>query len=129
MLEELMKRLRQARRMTTSALMIGALCAHLLIAGLRAGGPSPEPVASSATRVARVTTPQPRDAVATRSHNATLSLSNNARRTDSFAAALISPPARPTFAQTQARTVQPPRANESTRRLPAASRAPPSLVA
>jgi hypothetical protein len=129
MLEVLIKPLRQATRMMTSALMIGALCAHVLIAGLSAGGSPPEPIPAPATRVARITTPQPRDAVAARSHSATLSLHHKPRRADSLAAALINALATPTFAHSQARTVHPPTAKESTRLLPAASRAPPSLVA
>jgi hypothetical protein len=115
--------------MTTSALMIGALCTHVLIAGLCASEPPFEHTAPSATHVARVTTPQPRDAVAARSHSATLSLYQNTRRTDSFAAALITTLVNPTFAPLQTRIVSPPAANASASLLPAASRAPPSLVA
>src|ERR1051325_8644733 len=124
-----MKRLRQAMRGTTSALLVSALCAHLLIAGLSAAGPSLASAASPETSVARIHTSQPRDVLAARSHTASLSLHPNARRSDGFAAALISPPACPAFAQFPARTAHPPTAKSSASLLPAASRAPPSLVA
>ncbi|MFL6212578.1 MAG: hypothetical protein ACJ74J_01660 [Blastocatellia bacterium] len=124
-----MKQLRQARRMTTGALMVSALCAHLLIAGLCTTAPPFEIGASPETSVARVTTSPPRDVLAARNHTASLSLHTNARRTDSFAAALVSPLARLTFAPTRARIVYPTTAKRSASLLPAASRAPPSLVA
>ena len=124
-----MTRFRQARRMTISALMISALCAHLVIAGMGAAAPPPESLASLETSMARVTTSQPRDVLVARSHTASLSLHATARRTDSFAAALIRPLACLAFAPTRARIVHPLAARRFALLLPAASRAPPALVA
>ena len=124
-----MKRLRQATQVTINALTISALCAHLLVAGLAAAGSPPEFAASLSTSVAHVTTSPPRDVLVARSHTATFSLHQNTRRTDSFAAALVTAYACPAFAPFQTRAVDPPAAGSSASLLPAASRAPPSLVA
>src|SRR5262249_988258 len=101
----------------------------LLADGRPSYAPAHQIAATRAACVVSVTAPQPRDALVARSHSTTLSLHQNQRRPDHCAAAIVSP-----FASTL-RTVKPPRtaglsaANIRASLLPAASRAPPSLVA
>ena len=115
--------------MTMSALTITALYVHLFVAGLCVRAASVEADAPTATHVSRVTASPQQDALVARSHSAPLSLHQNARRADGFAAVLTNPSTHLTFARTRARTAHPPTPSPSASLLPAASRAPPPLVA
>jgi hypothetical protein len=124
-----MKFFRQGRWITTGALLVAALCTPLLAAERTPYTPAHQVAATQADCAIDVSAPQPRDALVARSSSATLSLHQNHRRADHFAAALASPVA------STLSTVKPPRAaglpvlRIHTSLLPAASRAPPSLVA
>jgi hypothetical protein len=124
-----MKQLSQARSMTRRALFITALCTHLFIAGLSSCVQAHEIASPSADRAVHVSVSQPRDCLVTRTGNATHSLHQSQRRSDSFAAAISKPLASLTFTVKPAHLTELPTPGIYASLLPTASRAPPSLVA
>jgi hypothetical protein len=124
-----MSQLPRARLMTARALFTAALCTHLLIAGLSASALARRPAASRTVRAALLSASQQRDCLVVRTGNTALSLHQCQRRADSFAAAISHPPASPAFAGQAAYAAAPPPTKARVSLLPAASRAPPSLVA
>jgi hypothetical protein len=129
MLELFMKQLRQDRLMSVRAMVTIALCTHLFIAGLSASASARQMAASRTARAALLTASQQRDCLVARTGSTASSLHQCQRRADSFAAAISSPLASLTFNGQVAYTAQPPPARNYAALLPAASRAPPSLVA
>jgi hypothetical protein len=124
-----MKQLPQARLMTRRALLITALCTHLFIAGVSACAQAHEIAPTPADRSIVLTISQPRDCLVARTSSTTLSLHQSQRRSDTYAAAIISCLASLTFTGQPAHTAELPTAGLHASLLPAASRAPPSLVA
>jgi len=124
-----MKQLPQTRSMTRRALFITALCTHLFIAGLSACVQAHEIASTFADCSIRFTASQPRDCLVARTSSMTLSLHQSQRRSDPLTAALISRLASLTFTEKPAHTTELPTARAHASLLPAASRAPPSLVA
>jgi hypothetical protein len=125
-----MKQLRQTRAMTRRALFITAFCTHLLIASLSVCGAQGHEIDSPPTdRSVRFTASQPRDYLVARTSSTTLSLHQSQRRSDPLAAAIISRLASLTFTEKPAHITELPTARAHASLLPAASRAPPSLVA
>jgi hypothetical protein len=127
MLELFMKQLPRARLIVVRALFTIALCTHLFIAGLSAS--AHQLAASRTDRAALLSASQQRDCLIARTSSTTLSLHQCQRRADSFAAAISSPLASLTFTGQAAYAAAPPPARNYATLLPAASRAPPSLVA
>lgn len=124
-----MKQLPQARLIAVRALFIIALCTHLFIGGILACAPAQQFAASRTARVALLTASQQRDCLVARTTSTTLSLHQSQRRSDSFAAAINSPLTALTFTGRMAHLCDPPTVGAYASLLPAASRAPPSLVA
>jgi hypothetical protein len=114
--------------MTRRALFITALCTHLFIAGLSVCAQAHEIAAPLTDRSVRFTAPPPRECLVARTSSTTLSLHQSQRRTDPLAAAIISRLASLTFTEKLAQTTEPPTVRVQVSLLPAASRAPPSLV-
>ena len=124
-----MKQLRQTRSMTRRVLFITALCTHLFIAGLSVCVQAHEIASPLADRSIHFTASQACDCLVARTGSTTLSLHQSQRRSDPLAAAIISRLASLTFTEKPAHTTEPPTARIHASLLPAASRAPPSLVA
>lgn len=124
-----MKQLRHNRLIVVRALFTVALCIHLFIAGLSASASAHQLAASRTDRAALLTASQQRDCLVARTSSTALSLHQCQRRADSFAAAISSPLASLTFTGQVAYAAEPPVVRNFAALLPAASRAPPSLVA
>ena len=124
-----MKRLAPARLTAMRPLLMTALYAHLLIAGFAAGGPAPVINSSAPIGCIRLKAATPRDCLIAQRPGVSLSLRQGSNRSDHFIAALGPPVTWASFKEHPA-----PRATWLTARaggclLPAASRAPPSLIA
>ena len=123
-----MKQFPQARLMTRRPLFIVALCTHLFIAGVAACAQARETASTLADRSERLTASPSRDCLVARPSSTTLSLHQSQRRSEPFAAAISSSLVALRVKGKLAHPADLPAARAYASLLPAASRAPPSLV-
>lgn len=124
-----MKRLAPARLIAIRSLLMTAFYAHLLIAGFAAGGPAPVINASAPIGFIRLKAATTRDCLIAPRPGVTLSLRQGSNRSDHFIAALSPPLIRASFAEQPAPCARRSTASAGGCLLPAASRAPPPLIA
>jgi hypothetical protein len=128
MLELSMKQLLRARAMTLKALLMAALCCHLLIAGLSAGALIPEPNSRLTHGLGWSSVAPRRDALAAPRQSARLVLRQSPNRADSFTAALSSLVTPLALAGRPAPAIASPVAQSGGALLLTAIRAPPLLA-